>query len=158
MMRPVGIVEFELVREINAPVEAVFARLADIEGHNDWMPKKGSMLRRTQQTSPGEPTLGTTYVDDTSVGKTPGEIAEFEPPHKLVYHWWDKTKAGKVKAEGWPGYALEVKDPNTTLVRHRGTLHTHGIYRLATPIFRKMAVKERTAVVDALKASFESTS
>jgi hypothetical protein len=37
-------------------------------------------------------------------------------------------------------------------------LHTHGIYRLATPVFRKMAVKERTAVVDALKASFESTS
>lgn len=156
MLRRMAVIEFELVREINAPIEAVFTRLADIEGHNDWMPKKGSMLRRTEQTSPGEPGVGTTYVDDTSVGKTPGEIQEFDRPTRLVYHWWDKTKAGKTKVEGWPGYTLEAKDADTTVVRHSGRLRAYGAYRIANPIFRRMAVKERTAVVDALKASFES--
>lgn len=121
------------------------------------MPKKGSILRHTQQTSPGEPTLGTRFLDETAYGPTPGEIVEFDPPHSLVYHWWDRTKSGKLKVEGWPGYSLETADDGTTLVRHHAKMHTYGIYRLATPIFRRIAVKERTATVDALKASFEST-
>lgn len=155
-MTIVGVIEFEVVRQVDAPVEQVFARLADIEGHNDWMPKKGSILRRTKQTSPGAPAVGTTYIDETSYGPTPGEVAELDPPHRLVYHWWDKSRSGKLKMEGWPGYSLEVADRDTTLVRHRATMHTHGIYRLATPVLRLLAVKERTATVDALEASFES--
>ena len=151
----VGVIEFDVVRTISAPIEQVFARLADIEGHNDWMPKKGSILRRTQQTSPGECTLGTTYLDETSLGATPGDVVEFDPPHRLVYHWWDSSKAGKVKLEGWPGYSLEATDPMTTLVRHHATMHTHGLYRFATPLLRRVVVKERTATVDALKLSFE---
>lgn len=155
-MRIVGVIELEVVRHIRAPIEQVFARLADIEGHNDWMPKKGSILRRTHQTSSGEPTVGTTYLDETSYGPTPGEVIEFDPPHRLVYHWWDKSKAGKVKLEGWPGYSLEVTDGDATLVRHHATMRTFGLYRIATPLLRLVAVRERTATVDALKVSFES--
>ena len=69
-----GVIEFELERTIRAPVRDVFARLSDIEGHNEWMPKKGSILRHTQQTSPGEPALGTTFIDETPFGPTPGEV------------------------------------------------------------------------------------
>ena len=65
MVALVGIIEFEVVRSIGAPIEQVFARLADIEGHNDWMPKKGTMLKRSIQTSPGEAQVGTTYIDET---------------------------------------------------------------------------------------------
>ena len=84
-MRAMGVIEFEIERSIAAPIQDVFARLADIEGHNEWMPSKGSILARTQQTSPGAPGLGTTYLDKTSFGSTPGEIVEFEPPHLLAY-------------------------------------------------------------------------
>lgn len=49
-------------------IETVFARLADIEGHDDWMPRRGSILRRTQQTSPGEPAFGTTSSFETGQG------------------------------------------------------------------------------------------
>jgi len=112
------------------------------------------MLRRTQQTSPGAPALGTTYLDETSYGPTPGEIAEFEPPHTLVYHWWDRSKAGRLKLEGWPAYRLEASDPDSTLVRHHAKIRTHGVYRLATPFLRRIAKKERAATLEALAASF----
>ena len=75
-----GVIEFELERTVPAPIHDVFARLSDIEGHNAWMPKKGSILRHTRQTSPGEPALGTTFVDETAFGATPGEIVEFDTP------------------------------------------------------------------------------
>jgi uncharacterized protein YndB with AHSA1/START domain len=152
-----GVIELEVVRTVDAPIGQVFARLADIEGHNDWMPSKGSMFRGTRQTSAGEPTLGTTFLDQTSFGPTPGEIVVFEPPHALVYHWWDRSKAGKPKIEGWPGYELEATGQDATLVRHRAKLHTHGIYRWAGPVLRRLALRERTATMDALKASFESS-
>ena len=149
-------IEFELERTIQAPIDQVFARLVDIDGHNEWMPKKGSIRRNTTQTSPGEPAVGTTYVDDTTQGATPGEILELRAPNELVYHWWDKSKRGKLRSEGWPGYSLQPTDENATLVRHRAKMNLHGVYQLATPIARRMAVRERTVTIDALKASFET--
>lgn len=157
IMRPMGVIEFEVERTVKAPIHDVFARLSDINGHNDWMPKKGSIFRRTQQTSAGEPGVGTTFLDDTALGPTPGEIVEFDAPHSLVYHWWDSSKAGRLKAEGWPGYSLETAADGTTLVRHHAKMHTYGMYRLATPIFARVALRERTATIDALKASFEAS-
>lgn len=149
-----GTIELELERRIGAPIADVFARLSDINGHNDWMPRKGSIFRGTEQTSSGEPGLGTTFIDQTTYGPTPGEIAEFDPPHTIVYHWWDRSRSGKLKAEGWPGYSLEPAADGTTLVRHHAKMHTYGLYRLATPIFRRLALKERTATINALKDSF----
>jgi uncharacterized protein YndB with AHSA1/START domain len=150
-----GDVEFELVRTVRAPVADVFARLADVEGHNEWMPGKGSILKRTRQTSAGPPRLGTTYEDATRFGTTPGEIVEFDPPRRLLHHWWDATSSGRTKVEGWPGYTLEAVGDDETLVRHHARLRTHGTYRLATPVLRLIAVRERTAVLDALQRSFE---
>jgi uncharacterized protein YndB with AHSA1/START domain len=149
-------IEFELERTIQAPIEQVFARLVDIDGHNDWVAGgHGSMLKRTRQTSPGEPRVGTTYVDDTKQGELPGEIVELEAPHKVVFHWWQKSKAGKVKFEGWPSYSLQASGEAGTLVRHHAKLDVHGPYWLAAPIFRRFALRERTATLDALTASFE---
>ncbi|GAA2117176.1 SRPBCC family protein [Nocardioides bigeumensis] len=153
-MRPI---EFELQRTIRAPIEEVFARLIDIEGYNDWMAGSGSMLNSTRQTSPGEPTVGTTFVDETSQGEMPGEIAELERPHTIVFHWWEESKPGKLKFEGWPSYHLEPSGDAETLVRHGGKLMPYGVWRLARPILRRLALKERTTTLDALKASFERT-
>jgi uncharacterized protein YndB with AHSA1/START domain len=149
-----GVIEFDLERIIHAPAADVFARLADIDGHNAWMPARGSILRHTDKTSAGPTGQGTTYVDKTMAGSMTGEIAEFEPPTTLVYHWWDRTASGKVKAEGWPGYRLEAKGDHTTLVHHHVRLETHGLYHLATPVMHWMASRERTATLDALETSF----
>ncbi|KGN37594.1 SRPBCC family protein [Knoellia subterranea] len=148
-----GVVEFELARVVHAPVADVFARLADIDGYDAWMPKRGSIRRHSEQTTSGPPRLGTTYLDRTLAGPTPGEISEFEPPTRLVFHWWT-TQGGKVVAEGWPAYRLEAKGDHTTLVHHHARLETRGIYRPVTPLLRWMAVRERTTTVEALQASF----
>ncbi|WP_164234483.1 SRPBCC family protein [Microbacterium hydrocarbonoxydans] len=150
-----GVVEFELVRVIDAPVEEVFDRIADIGGYADWMPKRGSLLRQTRQTSPGPVGLGTTYFDQTSAGDTPGDVAEFERPTAIVFHWWDASSRGTLKAEGWPGYRLQAIGPRATEVRHHARLQTYGASRLMTPVYRWLARRERTVVIEALKASFD---
>jgi uncharacterized protein YndB with AHSA1/START domain len=147
--------EFELIRIIDAPIDHVFARLTDIDGYNEWMPAEGTMLKHTEQTSPGEPSVGTTFVDDTTYGLTPGEIVVYDPPTHVVYHWWDKRPNGEVKTEGWPEFTLESIDDDTTRVRHHARLRAHGLSRLGMPLWRRLAVKERTVTIDALKASFE---
>ena len=151
-MKPI---EFEIERSIPAPIDQVFARLVDIEGHNAWMAGRGSMLRRTRLTSPGPPAVGTTFIDETSQGSVPGEIAELDAPHTLVFHWWDASRSGSIKYEGWPSYHLQAAGDGQTLVRHRARLMAYGVWGLGAPILRRLALKERTTTVDALKASFE---
>jgi uncharacterized protein YndB with AHSA1/START domain len=148
-----GDAELELERRIKAPIGDVFDRLADIEGINEWQPRKGSIRRKSVQTSPGPVGPGTTYEDSTLFGKAPGEVETFDRPTRLVYHW-RQSVAGKVLAEGWPGYALESLGDSETLVRHHARLRTYGVYGPATSVMKRIAVRERTAVLDALEASF----
>ena len=75
-----GDAELNLERMIKAPISVVFDRLADIEGHNEWQPHKGSIRRKSVQTSPGPVGQGTTYEDSTLFGKAPGEVETFERP------------------------------------------------------------------------------
>ena len=152
-MKPV---DFELERTIRAPIDEVFARLVDIDGHNAWMAGTGSMLEHTRQTSPGAPTVGTTFVDETSQGPMPGEIVELEAPYTVVFHWWETSRSGKLTFEGWPSYHLQPAGDHETHVRHRGRLVSYGVWRLGTPIWRRLAVKERTITLEALQASFEN--
>ncbi len=49
-----GSIEFELERTVKAPIHDVFARLSDINGHNEWMPKKGSIFRQVLGSVHGE--------------------------------------------------------------------------------------------------------
>ncbi|WP_416955183.1 SRPBCC family protein [Nocardioides sp. T5] len=147
-------VEFEIQRTVAAPIGEVFARLADIEGHNTWVPGRGSILRGTRQTSPGPVTAGTTYEDRTRMGTMPGEIAELDAPNRIVYHWWDRGSSGKTRMEGWPGYTLEAVGERETRVRHDVRLRANGIRALGTPVLRIIAHRERTATMDALVRSF----
>lgn len=151
-----GAVEFDLERTIDAPIAEVFARLVDVDGYDTWMPRKGSIRRGSRQTSTGPPAVGTTFVDDTVFGPTPGEIVELRAPDTVLFHWWDDSRSGRRNAEGWPGYVLERVDDHTTLLRHHARMRTYRHYRPATPLLRRIAVRERRTTVDALAASFRS--
>ena len=152
-----GDVEVEVVRRVAAPIDEVFARLADIEGHNAWMPSRGSILRETRQTSPGPVAVGTTYEDRTRMGTVPGDVAELVEPTRIVYHWWDRTASGRTRMEGWPGYDLEAAGERETVVRHRARLRANGVRALAAPLLRVFARRERTATMDALVRSFAAS-
>jgi uncharacterized protein YndB with AHSA1/START domain len=149
-----GDVELHLQRIIKAPITAVFDRLADIKGTDAWQPHGGSIRRGSVQTSPGPVGLGTTYEDSTLIGKAPGEVSTFDQPTELEYHWWQQAPWGAKLAEGWPGYKLEAVDETETLVRHYVRLRTYGIYALATPVMKRIILRERTAVLNALERSF----
>lgn len=149
-----GVIEFDLVRVVAGPIEEVFDRLARIDGYAEWMPRRGSLLRRTRQTSSGAVGLGTTYLDETSAGDVPGEVVEFERPTAITFHWWDESSRGALKVEGWPGYRLQALGPRSTRVHHHARLQVYGLSRLATPVYRLMARRERTLVVEALQVSF----
>jgi uncharacterized protein YndB with AHSA1/START domain len=150
-----GDVELDIERTVAAPIDEVFARLADIEGHNTWVPGHGSILRESRQTSPGPVGVGTTFEDRTRVGDTPGEVAELEAPHRILYHWWDRGSSGRTRMEGWPGYTLEAVGERETLVRHHARLRLNGTWALAKPVMKVLARRERTATMDALVRSFE---
>ena len=150
-----GDVELEIQRTVQAPIAEVFARLADIEGHNEWMPKRGSIRRHSRQTSPGPVAVGTTYEDKTLMGTIPGGVVELTAPHRLVYHWWDSTPGGRIKMEGWPGYTLEAVGVSETLVRHHARVRANGIYALAAPLLKVFARRERTVTLEALVRSFD---
>ncbi|NPC42036.1 SRPBCC family protein [Nocardioides sp. zg-1230] len=152
-----GEVEVEVERTVAAPIDEVFARLADIEGHNAWVPGRGSILRQSRQTSPGPVEVGTTYEDRTRMGAMPGEVAELDAPHRIVYHWWDRSSSGRTRMEGWPCYALEAVGERETLVRHHARLRANGVRALGTPLLRVFARRERTATMDALVRSFEQS-
>ena len=104
--------------------------------------------KHTRQTSPGKPAVGTTYVDETSQGAIPGKMVELEVPREIVYHWWEKSKAASSGAR--VGRATPCGRPakNETLVRHHAKLNMYGVYQLAAPVFRRIAVRERSVTVD----------
>ena len=151
-MKPI---EFELERTIRAPIDQVFARLVDIEGHNDWMADTGSMLRRTRQTSPGR----AHRRDDVRRRDEPGPHARGDRRDGVAAHdrlpLVGEVEVGQAQVRGLAELLPAAVGDTETLVRHRAKLVSYGVWRLGTPIWRRFAVKERTITVDALKASFE---
>ena len=148
-----GAVDFMLERRVAAPPAEVFARLVDIEAYNEWMPRKGSIRRRSEQTSTGNPAVGTTYVDHTRMGRFVGEVTEHVPATRIAFSetlsWFDRplTRAR-------PSYVLEA-DGDSTVVHHVAEGELYGPMRLLKPVAAWMATRERTHTVASLERSLE---
>ncbi len=108
--------------DIAAPIEDVFAVLADIGGWRDWDPS----VRTTLATTEGPPAAGSTY--EVTVGfygkaiEQTHEIAEYDAPHRLVV----ETSG---RATGRWEFALIETDGGTHL-KWDTTLKLKGIARL----------------------------
>jgi uncharacterized protein YndB with AHSA1/START domain len=146
-------IRIELQRDIDAPLEDVFARLINIPGYSSWLPHESASLRCTL-TSSGPVGVGTTYIDETKAGPMVGEVVELEEPTRVVFRQ-RLSKLGLPIEEALQTNVLEAIDGGAR-VDHRFDDKLFGPLRL----FEKMggvrsAAKERNIVFDALKASFE---
>lgn len=149
-------IRVEIHETIARPIEDVFERLVDIPGYAEWMPDDGLFVTCSKD-SDGPVGVGTTYTDETRLGTARGEIAEFERPNRVVFHYTARL-LGMTALEGWPGYELERDGEGGTRVHHLAEARAYGPFKLARPLLRRLARRERQRTVNALKESLESTS
>jgi uncharacterized protein YndB with AHSA1/START domain len=146
-------VRFESRTVIHRPVEAVFERLADVDGYGRWMHRTG-LFRRAGLTSASPVREGTTYFDATRMGTFEGEVTEFSPPSRLAFRetlrWF-----GSGASQARPEYRLEEGEGGT-VVHHVAVGELFGWMRLMKPAASLMARSERTRTVNSLKRSLES--
>lgn len=147
-------IRVDIHETIHRPIHEVFDRIADINAYPDWLPARGIFIT-TYQDSPGPVRAGTTYTDKTRLGTVYGDVVEFDPPHRIVFHYAAR-RLGFTIMEGWPGYTLEAQDETTTRVSHHGRARLGGPLNLLRSIFQRMADHERQRTVSALKDSLES--
>lgn len=142
--------QFDVVTEVDRPVEEVFAFLAD--GEND--PKFSPRVLEMKKTTEGTTGVGTVYrstVKDAGV-KTRREfrITGFEAPRSMR---WTETSKNLVTGEG--GYDLEPLGEGRTRVRLFNTLTGHGVGRLLVGPALKAARKEAEDFGRRIKAAVE---
>lgn len=147
-------VRVEIEETIHRPVEDVFNRLVDISNYPNWMPDDGLFITCTKD-SEGPVGLGTKYSDKTRLGWVQGEVSEFEPPRRVVFHYVWKD-LGIRTIEGWPGYTLEADGKGGTKVLHVAQARLYGLFNLLRPFVQRLAQRERQQTVDALKRSLET--
>lgn len=140
-------------RHIARPIEEVFARLVDIDGYEDWLPHS-SVFRGGGLATPGEEVgEGTEFTDETPVGTFEGRITSYEAPRRVAFEqrlfWF-----GKPVFDSRPSYLLEPTDEGTHLT-HNAEGRLHGIYQVTEPLLRRVAIRERSRIVDELKRSIE---
>lgn len=147
-------IRVDIRERIPGPVEEVFRRLTDIDGYADWRAGSGGIFVTCSQDSPGPVGEGTRYTDRTRLGTVLGEVVEFDPPYRVVFHYTSRL-FGRTTIEGWPGYALEPDAAGGTLVHHHAEARTYGPLRLLEPLMQRVADHERRVTVQALKESFD---
>lgn len=144
--------QFEVITEIDRPVEEVFSFLAD--GEND--PKFSPRVLKIAKTTDGPAGVDTVYrstVKDAGI-KTHREfrITEFEPPRSIR---WTETSKNLVTGEG--GYDLEPAGDGRTRVRLFNTLTGHGPGKLIVGAALKAARKEADDFGKRIKSAVESS-
>lgn len=146
------VIKVYIEEKIMRPKDQVFQYLADLNGYNNWLAKKG-VFRGTKQISTGIPKKGTEFFDYTILGRFKGEITEFEPPVKIAFR--QKFKIfGVLLMESRPSYELQSIN-NGTKILHFGEAELFGIAKLYYPRAKKLAVRERGRTVRGLKEAME---
>jgi uncharacterized protein YndB with AHSA1/START domain len=120
--------------DIERPPGEVFAYVSDLERHREW---QQSVLRTTVET-PGPTAAGTRAVETRTVGgrehEIPYEVAEHEPPHRLVI----RATAGSIR----PHVVVSVDgldDDRRSRVTISLELEGRGLGRLLEPVARQQA-------------------
>lgn len=117
---------------IDAPIERVWAELADIEGQPRWMREMKS-VRLLTPPPVGVGTRGEATVRIFGIGVTdPVEITEFDPPYRFaIRHEGVFTGGGVITLEAGPGGASTIVRWDETLI---APVLPHLWARLSAPV------------------------
>jgi len=144
-------VEYETV--IERPVAEVFEKLVDIDSYPDWLPQSRIFLN-CWKTSEGAVGPGTTFIDQSRIGRYHGQVTAFQRPTRVAFRMRLRWLGVDVM-ESRPGYVLEDV-PGGTRVRHHAEGELFGLFRIMEPYVEMRARQERIRTVDVLKATLES--
>jgi len=142
---------------IEAPAEALFALVTDLDHYDRWLPGSQAFGGITE-ISPLPVTLGTTYRDAGPAGVRQGEVTEFEPPRRVAFHQpmtVTKPLPGRVDI-----HLLQTFDERAgaTEVSRRLQLQVEGTLAVASPLVKASFHKENVRTLKALKEYAERSS
>ncbi|WP_328885295.1 SRPBCC family protein [Streptomyces sp. NBC_00316] len=144
---------FEATVEIDRPIEAVFAYLAD--GEND--PEFSPRVQRIEKSPAGPTTVGTvfrsTVKDAGMTTQREFEIKELVTPTRI--RWQELSKNIVTASEG--GYDLEPTPDGRTKVRIYNVLEGHGIGKLLVGFAAGAARKDAPAFGQRIKKAAETS-
>ncbi|MEU5522786.1 SRPBCC family protein [Streptomyces sp. NPDC093250] len=145
--------QFEVVVEIDRPIENVFAYLAD--GRHD--PEFSPRVLDIEKSPDGDTVVGTVFhstVKDAGMrSRRDFEISELFPPTRMRWH---ETSHNSITADEG-GYDLEPTADGGTRVRLFNVLEGHGLGKALLPLAGSAARKDAPAfgrrIKDAVEAS-----
>ncbi|MGC9343044.1 MAG: hypothetical protein ACP5E3_10110 [Bacteroidales bacterium] len=143
-------IRVSLYKKINQPHEILFGKIINLADYNKWMSRRG-FFRKTVKVSPGDPKKGTIFYDYTIFGKFKGEIKECKYPEFISFRQTLKFLGFKLM-ESRPSWELK-ETSSGTLIHHFSEFQLYGLSKVLYPIAQKMAIAERTRVLNGLIAS-----
>jgi uncharacterized protein YndB with AHSA1/START domain len=143
--------DIHLSIDINRPPEAVFDTLADITRYSRWLPPSNT-YNETTDVSDSLVRAGTTYVDKNTSRAMYGQVREYKPYSRLVFH--QATKGKIFGMEITVRYDLARTDTGTHLERTT-SVHTLGLMRLLEAVVVGRTRQENQRTLEALKAYLE---
>ncbi len=143
--------DIHLTVDIRCSPETVFDTLADIVHYDKWLAPSGT-YNATTDVSDSTVRAGTTYVDRSSGGALYGQVREYKPYSRLVFH--QATKRQIIGLDITIRYDLTRTDEGTHLERTT-SITPLGLMRLFAPIVIGRTRAENQRTLDELKYYLE---
>ena len=80
-----GEIELRSQTDVHASADVIFGALADLRGYDRWLDRSKS-FPGISEISPGQITVGTTYVEPDPRGVRRGAVTELDPPKRIAFH------------------------------------------------------------------------
>jgi uncharacterized protein YndB with AHSA1/START domain len=141
--------------EIEAPVEKIFAAIADLRGYDRWL-AQSTVFEGITDISSDPIALGTTWSEPGPNGIRRGTVTEFEPPTRVTFH---QPMTMSPRLLGTIGITVSLTLTPMTKSVHVSRVVTIGIpwpLKLVQPFVVRQFSAESGRTLNALKHFAES--